>query len=101
MTKIDLSEWMDWIDGQDVLTKLHISPRTLQGWRTNGFLPFSQMKGKYYYRKSDILRILKANYNGRNGQTEANGGKRKQTAAIVTEKNRRGDYFPTLFPDKA
>ena len=64
----DLDEWSDWIDGKDVLMKLHISPRTLQRWRINGLLPFSQVCGKFYYRKSDILRILKSNYNGGNGE---------------------------------
>jgi len=43
----DLDEWSDWIDGQDVLMKLHISPRTLQRWRINGLLPFSQVCGKF------------------------------------------------------
>jgi len=65
MTQVDLTEWHDWIDGQDVLTKMHISSRTLQRWRINGMLPFSQVNGKYYYRKSDILRLLKAHYNGK------------------------------------
>ncbi len=64
MTKADLTEWPDWIDGQDVMAKLHISPKTLQRWRINGLLPFSQVNGKLYYRKSDILRLLNAHYNG-------------------------------------
>ena len=70
MTEVDLKEWPDWIDAQDVLTKLHISPRTLQRWRINGLLPFSQVNGKYYYRKSDVLRLLKAHYNGGKGGEE-------------------------------
>lgn len=64
MEKVDLNEWLDWIDGQDVFEKLHISPRTMQRWRTNGVLPFSQLNGKYFYRKSDILMLLNAHYNG-------------------------------------
>lgn len=30
-------------------------------------LPFSQVNKKYYYRKSDIMRILEANYLKRKG----------------------------------
>lgn len=70
MTEIDWTEWPDWIDAQDVLTKLHVSQRTLQRWRINGMLPFSQVNGKYYYRKTDILKILKTNYNGAKGEEE-------------------------------
>ena len=70
MTKIDLTEWPDWIDGQDVMTKLHITPRTLQRWRINGMLPFSNVNGKFYYRKSDILTLLQRHYNGEKGEEQ-------------------------------
>ncbi len=52
----------DWIDGQDVMQKLHISPRTLQTLRTNGTLSFSRIGNKIYYLRQDIERILKDNY---------------------------------------
>jgi hypothetical protein len=52
----------DWLDGQDVMQALHISPRTLQTLRTNGTLPHSRIGGKLYYKRSDILRILQDNY---------------------------------------
>ena len=52
----------DWIDSQDVMQTLHISPRTLQTLRTNGTLPFSRIGRKIYYLKSDILKILSDNY---------------------------------------
>jgi len=68
MKEIDLtnrlSEWSDWIDAQDIMQKMHISYRTLQTWRTNGLLPFSRIRGKLYYRKSDILILLEKNYSG-------------------------------------
>lgn len=63
MKKIDLSEWADWIDGHDVMEKLHITSRTLQRWRTNGLIPFSQFRGRYYYRKSQIMAMLRKNFN--------------------------------------
>ena len=56
----DLSK--EWIDNQDVMQLLHISPRTLQTLRTNGTLPFSRIGNKLYYRTEDIQRILKDNY---------------------------------------
>lgn len=52
----------DWIDGQDVMQRLHISPRTLQTLRTNGTLPFTRIGNKIYYLRQDIERILKDNY---------------------------------------
>jgi len=60
-----LDEWVDWIDSQDVMLKLHISVRTLQYWRTEGLLPYSRIRGKIYYRKTDIISILNKHYNGR------------------------------------
>src|SRR5690554_3645867 len=64
MTKIDLGDWPDWIDGHDVMVKLKIAPSTLQRWRITGVLPYSRLNGKCFYRKSDILSLLKENYNG-------------------------------------
>lgn len=52
----------DWIDAQDVMHYLHISPRTLQTLRSNGTLPFSRIGNKLYYRKQDIQKILADNY---------------------------------------
>ncbi len=52
----------EWIDGQEVMLALHISPRTLQTLRSNGTLPFSRIGSKLYYRKQDILKILFDNY---------------------------------------
>lgn len=52
----------DWIDAQDVMHCLHISPRTLQTLRTNGTLPFSRIGNKIYYLRQDVERILRDNY---------------------------------------
>lgn len=51
-----------WIDGQDIMQTLHISKRTLQAWRDSGILPYSQIKGKFYYKLSDIESILETNH---------------------------------------
>ncbi|MCE5331489.1 MAG: helix-turn-helix domain-containing protein [Bacteroidales bacterium] len=52
----------DWIDNQDVMQILHISPRTLQTLRSNGILPFSRIGNKLFYRRQDIIKILSDNY---------------------------------------
>lgn len=52
----------DWIDGQEVMQKLKISPRTLQTLRSNGTIPFTRIGHKLYYLKQDIERILRNNY---------------------------------------
>ena len=44
----------DWIDAQDVMQALHISPRTLATLRANGTLPFTKLGGRCLYRKSDL-----------------------------------------------
>ena len=59
---IEQKDLSDWLDNQDVMQALHISPRTLQTLRTNGILPFSRIGNKIYYRRQDILKILSDNY---------------------------------------
>ena len=51
-----------WIDGQDVMMALHISKRTLQTLRDNGTLPYSRINGKFYYKVSDLEKLLESNY---------------------------------------
>jgi len=58
----DQTPLSDWLDSQDVMQALHISPRTLQTLRSNGTLPYSRIGNKIYYLKKDILKILSDNY---------------------------------------
>lgn len=51
-----------WIDGQDVMQTLHISQRTLQSLRDGGVLPYSRINGKFYYKVSDLEKLLEENY---------------------------------------
>ncbi len=51
-----------WLDNQDVCLLLKISPRSLQNYRDNGILPFSQFNKKIYYKASDIEKHLEKNY---------------------------------------
>ena len=48
----------EWLDNQDVCQILNISPRTLQTFRDNGTLAFSQINHKVYYKPEDVKRIL-------------------------------------------
>ncbi|KAA6345142.1 hypothetical protein EZS27_007256 [termite gut metagenome] len=43
-----------WLTGNDVCELLQISSRSLQSYRDNGTLPYSQIGHKYYYKASDI-----------------------------------------------
>jgi hypothetical protein len=47
-----------WFDNQEVCMILNISKRTLQTYRDNGTLPFSQINHKMYYKPEDVERIL-------------------------------------------
>jgi hypothetical protein len=50
------------LTGKDVCGMLHVSPRTLQGWRTKGKIPFLRLKGKILYKESDMLKWLDNSY---------------------------------------
>lgn len=51
-----------WLDNQEVCELLKISKRTLQTYRDEKMLPFSQINHKIYYRASDLERFLKKHY---------------------------------------
>jgi excisionase family DNA binding protein len=58
--KQPLSE--NWLDIADVCQVLHISKRTLQSYRDNGTLSYSQIGGKIYFKASDIEAHLQKHY---------------------------------------
>jgi hypothetical protein len=47
-----------WIDNQDICQMLNISKRTLQTYRNNGTLPYSQIGHKMYYKSEDVEQVL-------------------------------------------
>jgi hypothetical protein len=47
-----------WLDNQEVCLILNISKRTLQTYRDNGTLPYSQINHKMYYKPEDVERVL-------------------------------------------
>ncbi len=52
-----------WIDNQEAVMLLKTSKRTLQTYRDDGKLAYSQIGHKIYYRASDVEKFLKKNYN--------------------------------------
>jgi len=51
-----------WFDNQEVMQMLHISKRTLQAWRDEGKISFSQVGAKIYYRESDVNDLLNKHF---------------------------------------
>ena len=50
-----------WVDSYDVCTFLKISPKTLQRLRAAKLVSFSRIRGKNFYRISEIQRLLEEN----------------------------------------
>jgi hypothetical protein len=61
-----------WLDGEEIIQALHISKRTLHTLRKSGTLPFSRLNGKYYYKLSDLERLLEANYSSSKSKGHGN-----------------------------
>ncbi len=51
-----------WLDNQDLVILLKISIRTLQSYRDEGLISYSQIGNKIYYKASDVDKFLKDNY---------------------------------------
>ena len=47
-----------WLDNDAVCELLKISRRTLQAYRDNGILPYSQIGRKCYYKVADIENLI-------------------------------------------
>lgn len=52
-----------WLNNDEACSLLKVSKRTLQKYRDEGQIGFSQTGSKIYYRASDIEAYLEANYN--------------------------------------
>lgn len=50
------------IDNQEFTQLMKISKRTSQTYRDEGFISFSQIGNKIYYRMSDVKKLLDDNY---------------------------------------
>jgi hypothetical protein len=62
-TKQHLEPQDVFFDNQEFLQLMNISKRTAQVWRDSGFIGYSQLGNKIYYRLSDIQELLNENYN--------------------------------------
>lgn len=49
----------EWLDNHDVCLLLDISKRTLQNYKEQGLLPYSKLCRKNYFKKSDVIQLLK------------------------------------------
>jgi len=61
LTTLNLPQVLDqpkWLKNTDVKKILSISASTLQNLRFTGELPYSKIGGTYYYKQSDIERML-------------------------------------------
>jgi hypothetical protein len=50
-----------WVDSYEVCTFLKISGKTLQRLRASGAIAFSRIRGKTFYRISEIQRLMQNN----------------------------------------
>ncbi|APA93636.1 MULTISPECIES: helix-turn-helix domain-containing protein [Myroides] len=50
------------LDNQDVLQILKISSRSLQRYRSDKKLPYYRLKGKIYYKLSDIQQFIRDSF---------------------------------------
>ncbi|NDV79434.1 helix-turn-helix domain-containing protein [Dysgonomonas sp. 511] len=48
----------EWLNNEQVCGMLNISKRTLQSYRDNGTLSYSQIGHKCYYKQSDIENLI-------------------------------------------
>jgi hypothetical protein len=46
------------LDSQEVCSMLNVSKRTLQCFRSSGFLPYRQINQKLYYLEPDVLKFV-------------------------------------------
>jgi len=52
-----------YLGNTEFMTLLDVSKRTLQTWRDEGKISFSQVGGKIYYKLSDVDKFMQENYN--------------------------------------
>jgi len=53
------------LDNQDLCLMLNVSKRSLQRYRTLGWLPFKQIDQKIYYLLSDVEKFIKEHFEKR------------------------------------
>ncbi|MCU0440700.1 MAG: helix-turn-helix domain-containing protein [Raineya sp.] len=56
------TEAKTWLKSAEVRKQLSVSPGTLQNLRINGTLNYTKVGGTFYYRSSDINRLMEEGY---------------------------------------
>jgi hypothetical protein len=51
------------LDNSDIQKLFNISPKTASNWREEQILAYSQIKGKIYYKLSDMKKVIDEHYN--------------------------------------
>ena len=51
-----------WIDNYEIMTRYHVSQRTLQSLRSNGKLPYTIFANRCFYRKTDVQALFNSRY---------------------------------------
>lgn len=59
---VNLNYKEQWLDNEEACEFLKVSKRTLQNYRDNFILPYSQIGRKVYYKTSDLQTLLEKNY---------------------------------------
>ena len=60
------------LDNNDLQKMLKISKRTLQTWRNERIIPYSQVNSKLFYRLSDVITMLNNKKISSNNQSNIN-----------------------------
>jgi hypothetical protein len=71
-----------YLKAHEVCRLLKISPRTLHRYRADGSLPYTRIRGTYYYDNTDIQRLIEENkiQQPRRGQLLPGEPTRKRTS---------------------
>jgi hypothetical protein len=64
-----------WVDSQQVMQMLNISPRTLSSLRSKRVLPYSKINRKLFYRVADLEEILESTYSFKPPKLQRHGSK--------------------------
>jgi excisionase family DNA binding protein len=62
LKKLNKQPKSSWLSTKDAAALLQVTNRTMQNYRDEGKIPFSQVGSKIYYRESDIEDFLEIHY---------------------------------------
>ena len=62
LKKLNKQPKSSWLSTKEAATMLQVTTRTMQNYRDEGRIPFSQIGSKIYYKESDIEDFLELHY---------------------------------------